>query len=81
VELQRPRHPVAGHARNDHLPGPGIYRRLKDFRRVFRIQALALLTAIIMLILTELVYVSGLLPIPGLDLAPFSFTISDLIFT
>jgi len=58
-----------------------VIQAIIRFRRVFRIQALALLTAIIMLILTELVYVSGLLPIPGLDLAPFSFTISDLIFT
>jgi PAS domain S-box-containing protein len=57
-----------------------IFRSLNRTRGVFRRQNLILLIAVLTPWIGNVLYVSGLSPIPNLDITPFAFTISITVF-
>lgn len=57
-----------------------IFRSFKRMKGVFRRQNLLLLIAVLTPWVGNVIYVSGLSPIPNLDITPFAFTISVVVF-
>jgi len=58
-----------------------ILRSFKRMKGLFRRQNIILLIAVLTPWIGNLIYVSGLSPIPNLDITPFAFTISAAVFT
>jgi PAS domain S-box-containing protein len=58
-----------------------ILRALNRTKGLFRRQNIVLLIAVLIPWLGNVIYVSGSSPIPNLDITPFAFTISIVVFT
>ncbi len=58
-----------------------IFRSFNRMKGLFRRQNIILLIAVLTPWLGNVLYVSGLSPIPNLDITPFAFTISVVVFT
>ncbi|MGB8643656.1 MAG: histidine kinase N-terminal 7TM domain-containing protein [Anaerolineae bacterium] len=50
------------------------------YHHLYRLQAITLIAGVILPLLLNFIYLSGLSPVPGLDLTPFGFTLAGLIF-
>ena len=58
-----------------------VFRSFNRMKGLFRRQNIILLIAVLMPWLGNVLYVLGLSPIPNLDITPFAFTISVVVFT